>query len=372
MRRHFERIVCLLACSVALSGLSACTTAGYYWQSVSGHLQLMQAARPIDHWLQDPQTPPEVKDRLALASRIRSFAVAQLALPDNPSYLRYADLQRSAAVWNVVAAPALSLELRQWCFPVAGCVSYKGYFDPAQAREEAERLQAEGLETHVHAVPAYSTLGWLNWAGGDPLLNTFIGYPEGELARLIFHELAHQVVYVSGDTAFNESFATAVERLGGRLWLARQASARTRQEFAAHDQRRQQFRALALNLRRQLELIYDSRSEQALQAPEANRQVRKEAAMNDFRSRYAELRAGWGGYAGYDRWVAGVNNASLGALAEYDDLAPGFEALFDLKNGQWAHFYESVRQLGELPRAERHDRLLQLAVSRAHPGNQAK
>ena len=159
--------------------------------------------------------------------RIRAFAAQQLHLPDNASYQSYADLGRPAVVWNVVAAPEWSLEPKQWCFLVAGCVSYKGYFDEAAARLEAQRVAALGLETTVQPVPAYSTLGWLNWAGGDPLLNTFIGYPEGELARLIFHELAHQVVYVAGDTTFNESFATAVERLGAQLWLE-QASAAAR------------------------------------------------------------------------------------------------------------------------------------------------
>jgi len=163
--------------------------------------------------LQSDATPEALKERLRLAGRIRAFASQQLHLPDNPSYLSYANLDRPAAVWNVVAAPEWSLQPKQWCFPVAGCVSYKGYYDEAAAAQEAQQLAAQGLETAVQPVPAYSTLGWLNWAGGDPLLSTFIGYPEGELARLIFHELAHQVVYVAGDTAFNESFATAVERL---------------------------------------------------------------------------------------------------------------------------------------------------------------
>jgi predicted aminopeptidase len=215
--------------------LAGCADTRYYWQSVSGHLQLLQAARPVSQWLADPQTPPELRQRLELAQRMRTFAVTALDLPDNPSYHRYADLQRQAVVWNVVAAPPLSLTLKTWCFPVLGCVSYRGYFDEAQARQEAAALQAQGLEVTVYGVPAYSTLGWMNWAGGDPLLNTFIGYPEGELARLLFHELSHQVLYARDDTMFNESFATAVERLGGAMWLQSHGSAQARAQYAELD-----------------------------------------------------------------------------------------------------------------------------------------
>jgi predicted aminopeptidase len=212
---------CLLLAGALLT-LAGCADTRYYWQSVSGHVALMQAARPVDDWLRDPQTPPALRERLALSQRIRSFAVTELALPDNASYRRFADLQRRAVVWNVVAAPEYSLTLQTWCFPVLGCVGYRGYFSEAEARAQAAQLQAQGLEVTVYGVPAYSTLGWMNWAGGDPLLNTFIHYPEGELARIVFHELAHQVLYVPDDTTFNESFATAVEQLGGSA-LARHA-----------------------------------------------------------------------------------------------------------------------------------------------------
>lgn len=355
--------------------LSGCASMGYYWQAVAGHLELMQAARPLEQWLADAQTPDRVKERLALAARIRQFAVQELALPDNRSYRSYADLQRPAAVWNVVAAPELSLRPQRWCFLVAGCVSYKGYFNEALAREDAQRLQAQGLDAVVHPVPAYSTLGWLNWAGGDPLLNTFVGYPEGVLARLIFHELAHQVVYVAGDTAFSESFATAVERLGGERWLA-QADEGVRRQAASYDERRRQFRQLTLGLRRELAQLYGEASglppsaqahaiQTAVAAPHpaAERErllALKQAAFGRFRERYAELRASWGGYAGYDAWVARSNNAALAALAEYEDLVPGFEALFH-QSGSWPAFYDAVRALARQPKAERHAALQALA-----------
>ena len=345
----------ILAASVATFCLTGCSALGYYWQSVSGHLHMLNAARPISDWLDDVQTPAGLKKRLILAQHIRRFAVTELHLPDNASYQRYADLQRSAVVWNVTAAPEFSLTLKTWCFPVTGCVGYRGYFNQAEARAEADTLQAQGLETSVYGVPAYSTLGWMNWAGGDPLLNTFIAYTDGELARLIFHELAHQVVYAEGDTVFNESFATAVERLGVQRWLASQASPEARQAYAVFDARRQQFRALTQATRRELTEIYKENTPQT-QQPQALTAMKK-IVMQGFRNNYARLKASWGGYAGYDGWVARANNASLGAQAAYDDLVPGFEALFKQTGGDWPSFYDAVRQLAREPKEARHKAL---------------
>jgi predicted aminopeptidase len=336
--------------SASVLCLSGCADLGYYWQSATGHIKLMEAARPIEEWLGDSGSPERLRLRLALSRRIRDYAVRELKLPDNPSYHRYADLHRPAAIWNVVAAPPYSLTLKRWCFPVAGCVGYRGYFDEAEARAEAQSLAAQGLETSVYPVPAYSTLGWMNWAGGDPLLNTFIYYPDGELARLIFHELAHQVVYAKDDTTFNESFATAVERLGGARWLTTEASEQAREEYAQYDGRRQQFRALALATRKQLETIYAT-------APGAERERRKHEALAQFREQYAQLRTGWTGdptrWRGYDRWVEQANNASFGAQAAYDDLVPRFEALFEREGRDWTRFYDAVKRLAALPKDER-------------------
>jgi predicted aminopeptidase len=331
--------------------LSACADTRYYLQSVNGHLHLMQAARPLEKWLADEQVNPDLKQRLVLAQRMRRFAATELKLPDNPSYQRYADLQRRFAVWNVVAAPEFSLTLKTWCFPVTGCVGYRGYFSEAEANAAAQPLAAEGLEVRVYGVPAYSTLGWMNWAGGDPLLNTFIRYPEGELARMIFHELAHQVLYVKNDTVFNESFATAVERLGGERWLAAHGSDVAKQEYAAFDGRRRQFRALLLVTRTRLASIYESN-----QPPALDRQAliaMKNRVMQDFRDDYSRLKISWGGYSAYDAWVAGANNAAFGAQAAYDELVPGFEALFAREGRDWQRFYDAVRRLAEMPAAER-------------------
>jgi predicted aminopeptidase len=355
----------LVVCGLAglLSGCASTDIGpGYYWQSVTGHLKLMHAARPVQEWLDDPSTPPALQQKLQLTQRIRSFAVTELALPDNASYRRYADLRRKAAVYNVVAAPALSLRLQQWCFPVAGCVGYRGYYDEAEARAFAASLDPD-LDVAVYPVPAYSTLGWMNWAGGDPLLNTFIGYPEGELARLIFHELAHQVVYASGDTVFNESFATAVERLGGARWLA-QSDEAARKGYAEFDSRRQVFRALTRATRDRLQALYEDRS-----VDEAAKRVRKVELMQDFRQRYAALRETWGGYTGYDAWVARANNASFGAQAAYDLWVPAFETLFEREGRDFARFYDAVRLLARQPAPERQAALQALDPTARPPSN---
>ncbi|KQW59414.1 aminopeptidase [Variovorax sp. Root411] len=338
--------------ALALAGslfLAGCADLGYYWQSASGHIDIMRAARPVPEWLADPAVSAPLKAKLELAQRIRRFASSELGLPDNASYKSYADLHRRAAVWNVVAAPPYSLTLKNWCFPVAGCVGYRGYYSEDAANAEAEAQKKQDLETAVYPVPAYSTLGWMNWAGGDPLLSTFIGYPEGELARIVFHELAHQVLYVPGDTVFNESYATAVERIGGALWLQREAGEPARREYAQFNGQRQEFRALALDTRRALNRIYESPEAKAKDRSRVD--AMKQAAMADFHERYAKLKAGWTGprQNAYDAWVARANNAAFGAQAAYDDLVPGFEKLFEREGSDWPRFYTAVRRIAALP-----------------------
>jgi predicted aminopeptidase len=329
---------------------------------VSGHLEIISLARPVNQWLADDSVASLLKQRLELARRIRDFAVTELKLPDNASYRSYADLKRRAAVWNVVAAPEFSLTLKNWCFPVAGCVTYRGYFEERQARVYGQTLQAEGLEVSVYGVPAYSTLGWLNWLGGDPLLNTFIRYPEGELARMIFHELAHQVVYVKDDSLFNESFATAVERLGAKRWLSLHASGNAQQEYADFDLRRRQFRALCLATRIGLAEIYRQNGSSTVDRGALVAQ--KNAVLQKFRDDYARLKDSWGGYGAYDAWVAGANNAAFGAQAVYDEWVPAFELLFAREGEDWQRFYDAVQRLALMPAAARVLALKQIAMER--------
>ncbi len=359
-RSWLRRSVLALALLTAMPLLTACADAGYYLQSISGHLSLLNRAHPVADWLADPATPPALRKQLELAERIRAFAVSDLDLPDNASYHRYAALERPAVVWNVVAAPVDSLQLKTWCFPVAGCVGYRGYYDEQDAKQLAAQLASEGLEVAVLPVPAYSTLGWSNWFGGDPLISTFIHYGQGELARLIFHELAHQKVYAKGDTMFNESFASTVERLGATRWLDQHASAAARAQYEASDAKRRAFQQLNLDARREMERVYEQKMAGALD--ESAFSAMKKEAMQRFRDHYAALRAEWlaqepGGdprrFAGYDLRVAQANNAWFGTVAAYDEQVPEFLELFDSVGRSFPRFYDAVARLAAMPKAQR-------------------
>jgi predicted aminopeptidase len=344
-----------IAATALLAGATVCATSGcgtiaYYAQSATGHLNLVEAAKPVPQWLADPGTSPALKERLALSQRIRDFAVSDLGEPDNASYRRYADLQRSAAVWNVVAAPELSLVPKTWCFWVVGCVGYRGYYDRSKADALAAELRGEGLDVAVYPVPAYSTLGRLPTGGwlADPLLNTFIDYPEGELARLVFHELAHQVAFAPGDTLFNESFASTVEKIGAERWLAQHAAPEARAEYALAEARRDDFRELTGRYRDELALLYASN------ASDAVKRAGKAAVLARLQSDYAALKAArWAGYAGYDGWFARANNAAFGVLASYTELVPAFERMFEREGRDFGRFYAEVRRVAALPPAER-------------------
>lgn len=341
----------LLAAGAVCLG-SGCSTLAYYGQAVNGHLDLLQSARPVADWTADPATPPALRERLQLSQRMRDFAVSELKLPDNASYRRYGDLKRSAAVWNAVAAPELGLTLKTWCFPVMGCVGYRGYYTREPAEALAAALRGEGWETNVYGVAAYSTLGLSNWVGGDPLLNTFIQWSEGELARLIFHELAHQVAYANDDTTFNESFATAVERIGGRLWLQRHGSAQAREADATLQSRRDDFRAFTLRWRGELDALYKSELTDTL------KRARKAEMMARMRAEVAPMKATrWGGYSGYDSWFERANNASFAVQAAYNELVPDFERLFERSGSDFDRFYIEVKRLAALPKDQRRAKL---------------
>ena len=328
--------------------VSGCADLGYYWQSVEGHISLMKAARPIDDWLIDPETPEKLKAKLALTQKIRAFSAEELKLPDNASYKNYADLKRKAVVWNVVAAPALSLKLKTWCFPVAGCVGYRGYFSEAEAKLEAEELKKQNFDVSVYGVPAYSTLGWFD----DPVLNTVMRYPDAELARLIFHELAHQVAYIPGDTVFNESFSVAVELEGVDRWLTRDGDSGKRAAFELNGQRKGAFIGLVMKYRDNLRTLYASA------ASDAEKRRRKAETFAAMKAEYLTLKASWDGYAGYDRFFAQeLNNAHLVPVATYSELVPGFRRLLAENGGDLKRFYAAVRELGKLSKAERASRL---------------
>jgi predicted aminopeptidase len=339
--------------AVAALLLAGCATVSYYGQAVLGHLDLMNRSRPIDAQLADEKTPPELRAKLARVVAIRDFASGELGLPDNGSYRAYADLERPYVVWNVFAAPEFSVEPRQSCFPFVGCVSYRGYYAQADAEAFAAGLRKAGDDVFVYGVPAYSTLGWFD----DPVLNTFVGYPDAELARLVFHELAHQVVYVKGDTVFNESFAVAVEEEGVRRWMATHATERERAGYAALQARRAEFVRLVLGYRDRLEALYRE------PLPDEAKRAEKARLLAELAAEYRTLKAErWGGWPGYDRWFdKGVNNAQLASVATYEQLVPAFRALLAREGGDMARFYAAVKDLARLDPAERDDRLAALA-----------
>ncbi|HNB79317.1 MAG TPA: aminopeptidase [Rhodocyclaceae bacterium] len=353
MRRRLAGIGVALA---ATALLGACGTPGYYLQAAGGQLEILRLSRPLDDARIDPATPDTLRDKLARAAAIRDFASRELGLPDNGSYRKYADLGRPYVVWNVFATDELSIEPREWCFPIAGCVSYRGYFAEADAEAFAAALRAQGNDVHVAGIAAYSTLGWLD----DPLLNTFIHYPEIELARLIFHELAHQRVYAAGDSEFNESFAMAVEVAGVRRWLAREGSDAQRAAFASAQRRRDDFASLVLKYRDALDAAFRG------DADAAHKRAEKARILSELQAEYRALRDGvWGGYSGYDRWFGQeINNAVLASIGLYHQRVPAFEALLAAEGGDLPRFYEHVAQLARLSK-DRRDAELARAVASA-------
>ncbi len=327
-----------------LSVMSAgCANFSYYLQSADGQLRVLHARRPITEVVADPATPPALKARLELALRLRDFASAELKLPDNGSYRNYADLHRPYIVWNVFAAPEFSVTPKRWCFLIAGCVGYRGYFSRDNAEEFAAGLRAEGYDAFVSGVPAYSTLGWFD----DPVLNTFINYPEYELARLLFHELAHQRVYAKNDSQFNESFAVTVETVGVERWIAERGEPAMKQAFDTAQMRRTGFLALIHEYREKLRALY-----QKPLAPDEMRK-RKAETFAQMREAYADLKTRWNGFSGYDRFFADLNNAQLASVAIYTGLVPQFQQLLARCGGDLSLFYKEVEKLAALPRDER-------------------
>jgi predicted aminopeptidase len=343
----------LAAAACAAAAVGGCATFTYYGQAVRGHLEVMHRAQPIETRLADATTPPELRAKLARVLEIREFASRELGLPDNGSYRAYADLERPYVVWNVFAAPEFSVEPRPSCFPVVGCVSYRGYYGEADAEAFAAGLRKAGYDVYVYGVPAYSTLGWFD----DPVLSTFVRYPDIELARLVFHELAHQLVYVKGDTVFNESFAVAVEEEGVKRWLAGHGDERERTAYALLRERRAEFVALVLRYRARLEALYRE------PLPAEAKRVAKARLFAELDADYRALKAQrWGGWGGYDRWFEqGVNNAQIASVATYEELVPAFRALLAREGGDMARFYAEVKALAQLDRGAREAALAALA-----------
>jgi predicted aminopeptidase len=330
----------LAACAFGLLG--GCTTLGYYAHLATGEAAVLRARRPIASVIADPDTSPALRARLELAQRARAFASDALGLPRNRSYTTYADIHRPFVMWNVFATKALSVHAIERCFPFAGCVAYQGFYQHARAEALARRLAARGDDVWVGGVPAYSTLGHF----ADPLLSTMNQWSDDQLVATLFHELAHQAYYLKGDTAFNESFATFVEREGLRQWLAANHLPPPDPGATA---REREFTQLVLATRAALAKLY------AGPADDADKLAGKARIFADLRRRYAHVRdTEWHGYTGYDHWFATpLNNAKLAPFGLYDRGVPAFAALFRRCGGDWQRFYRAVRTTGAEPAAQR-------------------
>ena len=350
MRARSTLIFCLTAIT-AVVALSGCETLGYYTQAASGQFYILTHRQPVDALLQDSNIDVALKAKLAVVDDIRQFAREQLRLPVGKDYSTYADLKRPYVVWNVFAAPEFSMQPQSWCYPVAGCVSYRGYFSENAANEFARKTADAGYDVYVGGVAAYSTLGWFS----DSVLNTVINREPHQLAALIFHELAHQVVYIPGDTVFNESFAGTVERVGMQRWLENAVTDEAQRsrvmEQAAVDIRRQEdFVALVSAAVADLQVIYDR------DISEADKREAKVQRLQMLRDGYESLKQNWGGYGGYDNWFSrDLNNAQLSTVATYNNLVPQLMEMFEAANGNFEAFYAAAAEFGKQRSAMRND-----------------
>lgn len=338
---------------LAILLLSGCSSLSYYTQLAGGQLALLRAREPVANVIADPQRDPKLRDHLRTSQQAREFASQHLHLPDNQSYRLYADIHRRYVVWNVFATGEFSLDPVTHCFPVAGCVAYRGYYDENAARGEAALQKLKGEDVYVSGVEAYSTLGWFN----DPIISSMMNWGDERLATLIFHELAHQRFYVKDDSEFNESYATFVEEEGTRQWRAARGLAP--ETASSETSRRDQLTQLVLATRDRLKSLYAEPL-----SPEVMRQ-RKAAEFERLRSEYREMRdSQWGGDKRFDAWVyAPMNNARLLPIGLYDQWTPAFAALFKQVKGDWPAFFAAVEKMGELPADQRKTALERLMRS---------
>jgi predicted aminopeptidase len=339
-----RRWLCLLSGCVLLAALPGCASLTYLAQAAHGQWRLMRARRPIPLVIANPATSPTLRARLDLVEDARAFAVIKLDLPENDSYRSYSDLKRRYVVWEVVAAPEFLVEPLRWCFPVAGCVSYRGYFDERRARAFAARLARRGNDVMVGGVTAYSTLGHF----ADPVLNTMLRYGDLDLVGTIFHELAHQLIYVPGDSEFDESFAMTVQAEGLSRWLAARGRSSELQNYLAGQRRDRAIDQVLADGRARLRRLYASG------VPRPRMRTRKRAILAQTGARVLALERQWHLHTGYDQWIAaGLNNADLASVGTYSDCVPGFERLLAQSDGDLPRFYAAVRRVSRDRRARR-------------------
>lgn len=345
-RKGAPRLIIVTVLLCAMLQLEGC----FYMQAIHGQFEVMHSRQPIPDVIADEASPEDLKKRLQIVQEAREFAIDELLLPDNKSYRSYADLGRDYVVWNVFAAPEFSLDPKTWCYPVAGCVAYRGYFAEEAARKKAESLRRDGYDVAVGGVAAYSTLGKFP----DPVLNTMMRWSDGQLVATIFHELAHQKLYIKGDTEFNESFATAVADIGMSKWLERRGELQGVDSLRENRALRRSMMALVDATKAELRELYASDAEIEL------KRSRKRELLDELSA--AARRLNGASESGANNWLAPpLNNARLASLDLYEGRQDSFDAIFRDCNRQLACFYAESKKLAELDPDERKRRLDQMA-----------
>ncbi|WP_371838063.1 aminopeptidase [Microbulbifer epialgicus] len=339
-----SRHIWLLVITLFLCG---CETVGYYAQAAAGQWRILSARQPIEKVVQEPDTDEKLRRQLMLVQEIRAYAAQQLDLPVGEAYSSYVQLEDQYPIWNVLAAPEFSLTPKRWCYPVAGCASYRGYFRKSAAIAKANSLRAQGYDIYLGPVPAYSTLGWFD----DPVLSSFVNWPPERLAGLLFHELAHRRVYISGDTQFNESFATAVSEIALPGWLASQGLTGSATQARAETMAVRQLMNMA---RKQLKPIYNSSESDSLKLEQKN------LVLARLRQCYRKISEDWPNPTRYQAYIEKANNATLALVAEYESLVPAFKQLY-LESDSWEAFYNATQWVGEMDKNDREQKLHQLS-----------
>ena len=332
--------------------LSACSSFGYYADLMAGHSELLEQRKSVSEIITDKETSSKLRNLLIKSQKIRDFATKKLYLPENDSYRMYADLKRPYAVWNVVAAEEFSVQPKKWCFMFVGCLSYRGYFSKEDATNYANELKSQGYDVYVAGAKAYSTLGWFD----DPLLNTMMYKSEARRAGIIFHELAHQVVYIENDSAFNEAFATAVEEEGIRRWMSANGKGEKYQEYLVDKKRDIEINQLLQETREKLKKVYETK------ASIKEKRQQKKTIFSLTQRKYRMLKKSWDGYSAYDAWMTqGLNNSHLLLIATYHDLVPTFKSMLKIEHYNLNAFYAAAKKYGELNKKDRSLQLKKLA-----------
>lgn len=342
----------LILIPILMLVLTGCAELAYYGHAAGGQLEVMGAGEPIKDVIANPTTDDKTRQQLELIQRAREFAIQELKLPDSDTFRDYADLKRPWVLWNVFATPELSLETKKWCYPFIGCYGYRAYFDEAYAKEVATELEQEGMDVYIAHTPAYSTKGWF----ADPVYNSMLRYDDLTLVGILFHELAHERVYIIDDSELNESFATVVQYEGVRRWLAYEKNSSAYAAYQREQQRGDEFVSMVLEHRGILQKVYAS------DLSKAEKRSKKKKTFSDLKKNFNTLKQSWGGYAGYDHWFEKpLNNARLAPIGTYHNAVSVFKKLLEKQQHDLEIFYVEVEKIADLSAPERKKLLTDLA-----------